>query len=427
MPRLTKRLIDAAAAPTAGDVMLWDDDLPGFGVRIKPSGARSFVVQYRNSNGRSRRLTLGRYGVLTPDQGRALARDRLSDVARGIDPAEDRRAGRQALTIAELCRDYFEKAKKGLIITRRGGPKKSATLSVDRGRIDRHIIPLLGHRPVKDVTSTDVRSFLRDVTAGRTAADIKTGWRGRARITGGQSTATRTLGLLGGIFTYAVEEGHRPDNPTVGVKRARDRKREFRLNESGYRRLGLRIRAARRAGVRQHITDLIWLIALTGCRRGELQKLTRSEVDLAGSALRLGDTKTGKSIRPIGRAAVVILAKRLDRISGKYVFPALKGAGYYRNFPNAWGKVVGRRIPDLKPHGLRHSFASVAEDLGFTMPTISALLGHAGVGVTAGYIHKLDAALIGAANRVSDHIEGLMLGAAAPNATNVVELSQRSA
>ena len=257
MPRLTNRFVDDLSGPAARELVVWDDGLPGFGVRVKEGGGKSFLVQYRNANGRSRRLTLGRYGVLTPDEARRLARKTLADVAHGLDPAEARQADRRALTIAELCREYLERANAGLVISRRGRAKKGTTLMIDKGRVERHIIPLIGRRPIKDITSADIRAFQRDVTLGKTAADVKTGPRGRAIVKGGRGAATRTLGLLGAIMEYAAQAGYRADNPVRGVRREADRKRTVRLDEAAYRRLGRRLAAAERAGMRWQAVEAI--------------------------------------------------------------------------------------------------------------------------------------------------------------------------
>ena len=204
MAKLNKRNVDDLSAQNGREAIIWDDELLGFGVRVKASGAKSFLVQYRNAHGRSRRLTLGRYGVLTPDEARKLARKTLADVAHGLDPAETRQMGRRALTMAELCREYLEAARAGHVISRRGRAKKASTLKIDEGRVERHVIPLLGNRPINEVSSGDIRAFQRDVTAGKTAADVKTGPHGRAIVTGGRGAATCTLGLLGAIMQYAL-------------------------------------------------------------------------------------------------------------------------------------------------------------------------------------------------------------------------------
>jgi integrase len=223
------------------------------------------------------------------------------------------------------------------------------------------------------------------------------------------------LGLLGGIFSYAVSQGYRPDNPCAGVVRPTYNKRRIRLDDVGYKTLGQCLARAEKNDEPWQAVLAIRVLALTGCRRGEIENLKRVEVDQKGCAFRLGDSKTGESIRPAGVAALEILRPLLSKSNGKYVFPSRQSFEKpYQGLPKAWRRIVGDSIPGLTPHGLRHAFCSTAEDLGLTVPTIKALIGHAMSGVTQGYIHKVDAALISAADHVSSHIATAMSDTSLP-------------
>ena len=404
MGKLTKKVVEGAdVRPT--DYFLWCDDLPGFGVRILPSGKRSYLVQYR-AGGRSRRAVIGLHGRLTTDEARKEAMGLLGQVAKGGDPAEERATRRQSMTVAELCDRYLQAADKGLIAGKRG-PKKPATLITDKSRIKAHILPLLGRKLVRDLTHVDVGRFVRDVSAGKSAADAKTDkLRGRSIVTGGRGSAARTTGLLGGILSFAVSEGVIPTNPAVGVKKPAYERRTARLTPDDYKALGKALMTAAAEGENTSAIGAVRLLALTGCRASEVLELRRSEVDAAGQALRLEDSKEGASVRPIGRAALDVLAA-LPKPKGVAVVLPGRGKAPYGGLRNAWTRLIGKAgLSGITPHTLRHSFASVAGDLGYSESTIGAMLGHAAGTVTGRYTHHLDAVLIAAADKVAAEIAG---------------------
>ena len=314
-----------------------------------------------------------------------------------------------AMTVRQLCRAYLEAAEKGLILAKRKRPKKLSTLYIDRGRIDRHILPLLGSRRVRDLTTPDIVRFMRDVTGGKTAADVKTGFRGRAVVKGGAGTASRTIGLLGGILSFAVSEGIIAANPVRGVKRPADNQREVRLTADQYRALANALAEAEAKDENSSAILAIRLLALTGCRRGEIERLQWEEVDLAGRCLRFSESKEGKSIRPLGEEAIKLLANVSK--DGRYVLPGNRPDKPFVGLPKAWPRILGKNdLLGLTPHSLRHAFASVAADLKFAEPTIAAMLGHGTHSITGRYIHHLDSVLLAAADRVVGAIAGMMAG-----------------
>jgi Arm DNA-binding domain len=183
VPKLTKRVVDAADIRQK-DYVLWDDELPGFGLRIFASGKRSYVIQYRTA-GRSRRYTIGLHGVWTPETARQEAKAQLGRVAQGENPAEERQLDHQAITVKELCELYLRDLEAGLILGKGGRPKKATTIVTDTGRIQRHIIPLIGSRRVKDLVKADIDKVLKDIMAGKTRMSVKTKkLRGKGNRTG---------------------------------------------------------------------------------------------------------------------------------------------------------------------------------------------------------------------------------------------------
>jgi integrase len=391
--------------------VIWDPSLPGFGVRRQRSEAISYVLFYRTREGRQRWFTIGRHGApWTPESAREEAQRLLGSVANKADLNAEKRAARNAQTVSELCNLYLADAEAGRLVTRRRTVKKPSTLATDRGRIERHIKPLLGRRAVVSVTREDIETFMHDVAAGKTAAKTKTKPRGVAHVRGGKGTASRTVGLLGAIFTYATRRRMRLDNPVHGVLRPADGRRERRLTDGEYEALGTALREAGAKNIWPAAIAAARFLALSGWRSGEALGLRWSEIDLTRRTATLPDTKTGHSVRPLSHVACDLL-KNIGQ-TGELVFQATRGNARMAGFPKFWAKIakLGGVPADVTPHTLRHSYASLAGDLGYSEPTIAALIGHKGHSITSRYVHTADAVLLSAADAVADRTNQLMAG-----------------
>lgn len=397
--RINKSSVDAAK-PGQKDAFYWDEQLKGFGLKVSPKGKKVYVCQYRVGGGAgtlSKRHTLGAHGVLTPDEARVEAKKILGLAANGQDPALEKQHRRKQLTVAELCDRYIEEGC---------ATKKASTLATDRGRIERHIKPLLGKKKVPDVTRADIKRFLQDVANGKTATVVKTGKHGVAKVTGGRGTASRTVGLLGGIFSFAQDLELIPENPVRGVKRFTDKRCDRFLSETELVRLGEALRNAEESSENRSGTDIIRLLIFTGARRGEIDGLKWQEVDFERKTLRLADSKTGQKIVPLNAGALAVLAAVPRAIDSEFVFPAIRGAGFFVGTPKIWRKVrKAAQIDDVRLHDLRHSFASVAVSMGASLPIIGALLGHKDSATTQRYSHLSDDPLKSATNAVSSRID----------------------
>ncbi len=416
--RITKEAVDALSPEPGRDTFLWDGELKGFGVRVKPSGSAAFIVQYRTPQGRTRRLAFAKVATLTPSEARKKAKDLLADVVKGEDPSAKRHEAREALTMEGLCDQYMQAARAGLVQTRFKRAKRKTTVSIDEGRVARHIVPILGNKLADAVTRADCQRMIDAISAGRTASTIKTKARGVARVTGGAGTAARVAGLLGGIFTWAVkQELVKGPNPARGLDRRADEAGDRVLSRDELRALGKAMAEAERGS--PMAANALRLIALTGLRRSEAYGLRWSEIDFDGSCIRLRESKSGKSTRPIGEAAMAHL-RSLPRVDGAHVF-AGRGTEHARMSKTIASIFDAAGLSDARGHDLRRTFASMAAGLEYSDATIGELLGHARQGVTSrNYIRRPDDALIQAATRTARVIENALDGAEAA----VVDLSE---
>lgn len=410
--KISKRVVDTLR-PSTSDVIYWDEDLSGFGIKITPKGVKSYVVQYRPAGlgrrGTARRVVLGRHGKLTPEEARRFAREELSGVLRGTsDPADDRATRKSAPTVSELWAEYMDASRSRL---------KPATLVEYQRMFERHVAPTFGSKLVPEVESTEVRRLHR--------AMRKT-----------PVVANRTAAMLGGFFTFAWKEGvlKTKDNAAHGVEFYKEEPRERFLTQAEFKRLGEALTRAERTGLppapahrREPVSErtakhrpksadtpipanpygvaAIRLLALTGCRESEILSLRWDDVDMERGYLRLSDSKTGRSVRPLGQAAGALIGS-LPRVSGNpHVLPGAIPGKPIKEIKRLWSAVRhAAKLDDLRLHDLRHSFASVPASTGESLLVVRSLLGHKRVATTERYAHLGDDPAKRAADRTSGSI-----------------------
>ncbi len=388
-----------AAAPEAVRFITWDTELKGFGLRVEPSGVKSYIVRYRVGGGRRgvlRQFKIGTHGKLTSEQARDQATRVLAQAELGADPQGERAGGRAALTVAELCDLYMSEG----VTT-----KKASTLALDRVRIARHIKPQIGHRRITEITRADLERLMEDVASGKVREAAT------ARTRGGKGAASRTISLTTAIFAFAVGRKLVSENPGRGIKRFKDRKRERFLSPKELGRLGEVLEAEEACGgIAEHL-NIIRLLALTGARKNEIARLVWNEVDFDRSCLRLDDSKTGQKVVPLGEHAKSILAQVAEKgRAGVYVFPdARRRNEPVRGLDWAWVRIrTAAGLEDVRIHDLRHSFASAGLGAGHGLALLGRLLSHGHVATTARYAHLADDPVKAAADQISGTIAAAM-------------------
>lgn len=366
---LNKTLIDRAIAKDER-YHLWDVTLSGFGLRVETSGRKTFILRYRaNGGGRTaprRFVTIGRFGVLTLDQARKQAKTILSAATIGGDPAAERQARRKEMRVADLI-DLYE--EEGCFVQRgqrQGEPMKDTTKQYTLSRLRNHVLPLLGSKRVSEVNAGDIEGFVREVTQGKTAKDEKMGPRKRIIVRGGAGAARKVVRDLSAVYSFAVRRELVSSNPVErAAVRKTDNQRQRYLSLEEVQRLGAAFQTLLNQGANAKAIAIARLWALTGARRNEIAALKWNEVDLERGLLTLGETKTGRSVRPLGTAALAILSGLERGEDADYVFPATVGETFYQGTKPVWAKAKKiADLPDITPHTLRHTMGSTAVSYG---------------------------------------------------------------
>jgi len=408
MTRLTKRIVDSLRPLPDRDVFAWDGEIRGFGVRVKPTGVKTYFVQYRNADGRTRRLVIGKHGILATDQARDQGRQRLAEVSKGEDPSAKRHAARRGMTVTEVCDWYLTEGRAGRLLGRNRRPIKASTLDGDECRIKVHIKPLIGAQPVKGIILADVEKLQAEIAAGRSATRAKRRGRG-GQTKGGAGIAGRTISTLRSLLGHAKRHGLLEANPALGVRVIASNRKFRRLSRDELALLGIAMATMEQEGEHPKGIGAIRTMLLTGFRRLEVLGMHRAWIRVQEHSVYLPDTKTGQQVRIIGQAAIDLLVGQPARDDSPFVFPADWGDGHFIGVVRVLDRVCSRaELEEITPHVLRHTFASIAAELGFSELTIAGLLGHAPRGATQRYIH-LDSALVLAADRVASEIARLVV------------------
>jgi integrase len=401
--KVTKRRVDTLKADPKADVFLWDNELRGFGVRVKPSGATAFIVAYYapGLHRVRRRLTLGAYGALTPEQARSKAVAVLARVANGADPAVEKAEGRRAAAEDTVDRLFKEYKDDGV------GRRKPRTMEFYESLGDLHLLPALGKLPITKVTPRDVADLHRSLRKKPV-------------------TANRVVRLVRSFFYWLERRGLvSGKNPASGIEWFPEQARERFLTVEEMARLGEALRVAERVGLPpapEHEEELekkktrrkkrernagmfkselrpaspaavsaLRFLMLTGWREMEALTLKWTDVDLSRGSAMLEDTKSGRSARPLSAPARELL-DRQPRIEGTpYVFPGRDPTKPIRETQRLWYAARAHAgLRDVRLHDLRHSVASFAGARGHSLFLIGKLLGHKDQRSTQRYAHLAD-------------------------------------
>ena len=379
MAKLTKRIVDALPVKNT-EYAMWDSELRGFGIRVWPSGKKTYVLKCR-IKGKQKKITIGTHGVYTVDQARTNAIGYLSEARQGIDPTAAIRAHKKAQTVADLGKRFMEEYVPTHC--------KESTAYEYKRSVEHFINGAMGKLKITEVARPDVAAMHHNLH----------------HI---PYQANRTLGVLSKMMNLAEVWGLRQDgsNPCRHVKKYPEKGRERFLSKEEFVRLAKVLDEVEASGEEtKSCVNAYRLLMYTGCRLGEIQKLEWAHVNLHTHELHLPDSKTGAKTVYLGEAAVEVL-KNIEQLKDNpYVITGKHEGAYLTDLQHPWRRIRAKaKLNDVRIHDLRHSFASNAIALGMSLPMVGKLLGHTQIQTTARYAHLASDPVKEAANLVAQSI-----------------------
>lgn len=405
--KLTKRVVEGIA-PADKPLKVWDVEVPGFHVEVRPTGKRSFYLFYRVGGGRGstqRRARIGEFGAVTVDAARDRAREWAAIVAAGGDPAGKRREDRAAPRVTDLCDRYLSEHARP--------HKKASSVEEDERIIRDYIKPSFGKRKVAEVTRAEVAKF-------------------HSGLSEKPYRANRAIACFSKMMSLAEVWGLRPDgsNPCRHIKKFPEKARKRFLSPAELGGLGDALKAAERGEVRlkkagrdkgdgswisPHAVAAIRLLILTGMRSSEVKGLRWEWIDFEAGRIALPDSKSGEKVVALNAPALATL-NAVPRVDGNpHVIVGGKPGAPLVNLKDPWSAIrKAAGLDDVRIHDLRHSFAAVGAGSGASLHIIGGLLGHTQPQTTKRYAHLADDPLRAASEQIGGQIAGWLDGA--PNA-----------
>lgn len=376
--KLTKRLVESIKPHEKNEILVWDSELKGFGVRIFPTGRRTYFVQYRNPFGSTRRKKIGVHGVTTAELARDEAKRLLGDVAKGEDPSKDCQQAKNKPIMIEFAREYLEVYAKA--------NKRPKSYQEDQKMLNSIILKKLGGKKVEEVTTYDIQHLHHELR--------KTPY-----------MANRVRALLNKMFNLAVQWNLTSLNPVKGVVKYQEQKRGRWLNDAELADLWDVLETYHN----QSVANAIRLLILTGSRKNEVLSAEWIQFDLEkGVWLKPAHTTKQNKMEhlPLSSQVLTLLKKMREEDTTKYLFPGKVRGEPLQDIKKAWKTISAKAgLTNVRLHDLRHTHASHLVSSGLSLSIVGKLLGHTQASTTQRYAHLADEPLRQAAELFGNKLE----------------------